>query len=103
MAVKWAGEQNYTEAARWFHKAAEQGNASAQLNLGGMYAKGRGVPRDHTLAYMWTLIATAYAKGAVKTKAEQNRDILVKHMTSQQIAEAQAGALSFRPQVISGP
>ena len=30
------------EAARWYQKAAEQGNAEAQLTLGDMYSGGRG-------------------------------------------------------------
>ena len=31
------------EAAKWFRKAADQGYAPAQYNLGGMYTKGNGV------------------------------------------------------------
>jgi TPR repeat protein len=33
-------------AAAWFHRAAAQGYAPAQFNLGLMYANGEGVPRD---------------------------------------------------------
>ena len=36
----------YTEAARWFRKAAEQGEPRAQYDLRLMYNTGRGVPRD---------------------------------------------------------
>jgi TPR repeat protein len=32
--------QNYVEAAKWMRKAADQGDAGAQNNLGVMYAKG---------------------------------------------------------------
>ena len=32
--------QNYTEAAKWYRLAAEQGNAQAQYNLGFLYAEG---------------------------------------------------------------
>jgi TPR repeat protein len=39
-----------TEAPRWFRRAAEQGNAAAQYNLGTMYANGAGVPRDASQA-----------------------------------------------------
>ena len=35
-------EQNLSEAATWFRKAAEQGFAKAQNNLGVMYRKGQG-------------------------------------------------------------
>ena len=33
---------NHAEAAAWFRRAAEQGDADAQLNLGIMYLVGRG-------------------------------------------------------------
>ena len=37
------GTQDYAEAVRWFRKAAEQGDADAQFNLGRMYYEGQGV------------------------------------------------------------
>lgn len=37
-------------AAAWFYRAAEQGHAAAQFNLGLMYAEGQGVPKDSTKA-----------------------------------------------------
>jgi TPR repeat protein len=40
--------QDYAEAVKWFRKAAEQGNAMAQYNLGIAYANGQGVSRDDT-------------------------------------------------------
>jgi TPR repeat protein len=44
---------NAAEAARWYRKAADQGNAHAQAQLGLMYANGTGVPRDDTEAARW--------------------------------------------------
>ncbi len=41
--------QDYAEAARWYRKAAEQGDAGAQHNLGLLYAKGVGVRYERTL------------------------------------------------------
>jgi hypothetical protein len=41
------------EAARWYLKAAEQSHAQAQYNLGLMYLKGHGVPRDKALSRLW--------------------------------------------------
>jgi uncharacterized protein len=46
-------EQNFAEAAVWFLKAAVQGNAGAQFNLGLLYQNGHGVPRDAGLAVHW--------------------------------------------------
>jgi len=34
------------EAVKWWSKAAEQGDATAQYGLGNVYREGRGVPKD---------------------------------------------------------
>ncbi len=39
-------ERSPIDAARWFRKSAEQGNAHAQLWLGDMYREGKGVKLD---------------------------------------------------------
>jgi uncharacterized protein len=49
--------QNYAEALKWYRLAADQGNASAQNNLGGMYAAGRGPPQDYAEALKWYRLA----------------------------------------------
>lgn len=41
---------NYQEAVKWFKKAANQGVAQAQSNLGAMYDKGEGVRPDESKA-----------------------------------------------------
>ena len=46
-----------SRVARWFLRAAEQGNADAQYNLGVMYHEGRSVPQDYTEAARWFLRA----------------------------------------------
>ena len=38
---------------RWYRKAADQGDAVAQFNLGSMYSKGQGVPQDYAQAVVW--------------------------------------------------
>lgn len=38
--------KDYVEAAKWFRRAANQGRAEAQQNLGGMYSRGQGVPQN---------------------------------------------------------
>ena len=45
--------QNYTQAEQWYRKAAEQGYANAQYNLGVMYAKGEGVRQNYKIAKEW--------------------------------------------------
>ena len=51
--VKAYNVGNYTEAVKCFRKAAEQGNATAQFNLGYCYEKGQGVAKDETEAVKW--------------------------------------------------
>ena len=42
-----------TEAVKWFSKAAEQGNAFYQAELGYNYYFGFGVPQDYAEAVKW--------------------------------------------------
>ena len=37
----------------WYRKAADQGDADAQFNLGGQYARGHGVAKDVAEAARW--------------------------------------------------
>ncbi|WP_148132454.1 tetratricopeptide repeat protein, partial [Neisseria sp. HMSC074B07] len=41
------------QAVQWYRKAAEQGLADAQYNLGMMYANGQGVRQDYAEAVRW--------------------------------------------------
>ena len=45
--------RDYAAAVSWYRKAADQGDARAQFNLGAMYAKGQGVLRDSAVAILW--------------------------------------------------
>ena len=53
----WLGslvEEDYAEAAKWFRKAADQGNLNAQSSLGQLlYEGGKGVEKDYTEAAKW--------------------------------------------------
>jgi len=70
------GQKSPEEAAKWFGRAAEQGVASAQFNLGVLYKRGEGVAQDDKQAFFWFQVAaeqnfpqaqhnlaTAYAEG----------------------------------------
>ncbi len=56
-------KQDYAEAARWFRKAADQGNAIAQSNFASQYEEGKGVKQDYAEAARW------YRKAADQGKA----------------------------------
>ncbi len=51
-------KKDYTQAAQWYRKAAEQGHAEAQTDLGYMYERGYGVTKNLKTAVEW------YARGA---------------------------------------
>jgi len=78
---------------RWYRKAADQGNALAQTNLGGMYLNGWGVPQDNVQAHMWYSLAAAQGEN----HARKNHDLLAEKMTPAQIAEAQRLAREWKP------
>ncbi|MDL2279114.1 sel1 repeat family protein [Desulfovibrio sp. OttesenSCG-928-G11] len=44
---------NLKEAARWFQKAAEQGDCTAQAHLGAMHYFGENVAKDYGIAASW--------------------------------------------------
>ncbi len=49
--------QDYSEAAKWYRRAAELGHAGAQLYLGNFLANGKGVEQDLVEAYKWVELA----------------------------------------------
>ena len=72
------------EAVKLYRKAADQGDAPAQVNLGVMYENGSGVPEDLVKAYVWYNIAGANGEELAK----KNLAIVEKEMTFDQKAEA---------------
>jgi TPR repeat protein len=52
--------QDYAEAAKWYRRAAEQGNAPSQIPLGSMYLQGQGVLQDYTEALKWFRLAAEH-------------------------------------------
>ena len=52
-------EQDFSEAARWYLKLAQQGDVRAQTTLGLMYSRGYGVKKDPQAAHRWWSFAAA--------------------------------------------
>jgi TPR repeat protein len=46
-------EADFVAAAEWYRKASAQHHGLAQFNLGIMYLRGQGVPRDQKLSLTW--------------------------------------------------
>ena len=102
---------NYVIAMKWWHRAADRGNASAQMKLAYFYGEGRGgTPADYT--YKWYDIAASIVGAKIdglpvaashngeKDNSDQlwYRDQVAKHMTPEQIAEAQRLAREWKPE-----
>lgn len=51
--------RDYSRAAEWFRRSAQQGYRKAQFKLGLMYARGLGVTQDYIEAYAWLKIAAS--------------------------------------------
>lgn len=64
--------RNYSNAMKWYKKAAEQGHARAQYNLGVLYDQGNGVPQHYGEAMKW------YRKAAEQgnTNAQYNLGVM---------------------------
>ena len=73
--------RDYAEAVKWFRRAAEQGLAQAQGNLGACYAKGLGVPQDYVEAYAWFVLAEENTRGG-NPVAARSRAAVVGQFTS---------------------
>ena len=69
------------QAASWYRKAAEQGNASAQNNLGVMYGSGEGVPEDDRQAVFW------YRKAAEQGDASAQYNLGLRYHNGEGVPE----------------
>ena len=79
---KQAVQQDETQAARWFTKAAEDGSVPAQYKLSLLYWGGHGVPKDVNKAYFWAVLARAGGQEGSKDLAK----VLANGMTRAQSA-----------------
>ena len=85
--------RDYATALRFILPQAEQGDASAQYNLGVLYDNGLGVPQDKVRAYMWFTLSVAQGRDG----AAAFRDLIARRMTPAEIAEAQKLAREWKP------
>ena len=86
--------QSDADAMTWYRRAADQGHATAQNNLGAMYADGQGVGQDYVEAMMWFILASKSGD----PDAPQSIDMARRLMTPSQMDEAQRRAQAWRPQ-----
>ncbi len=85
-------DRDYGQAAKWFRKAAVEGEPTAQYLLGTLYELGHGVPQDIVEAYAWMDVGTRYGDPFIVTE----RDALVTRMSNGQLAEALERSAGYR-------
>lgn len=78
---------DYSLAAIWYRKAAEQGEENSQNNLGGLYEYGQGVPQDYAEAYFWFSLASAR-----QPHYSENRDNVASQLTKTILLQTQERA-----------
>ncbi|HAH09981.1 MAG TPA: hypothetical protein DCL54_13045 [Alphaproteobacteria bacterium] len=98
------------EAATWYQRAADYGNAQAQYNYATMLETGAPVPKDEIEAYKYYRLAQAQgfvgvgydpvAKRASSTLPVPG-ELLAQRLTAEQKAEGEARIAKFKP--LSGP
>ena len=76
-------------ATNWYRRAAEQGNADAQSNLGVKYFFGKSLAQNDLKAYVWFSVAAANGSEA----AGKNLVVLKRRMTKPQIQLAAKNSL----------
>lgn len=85
--------RDYETARRVWTTDAQGGDIKAQFQLGRMYERGEGVPRNPVQAYMWYSLAHKGGNGDAGLAAH----FLKQKMTAQQIAQAEQAVANFRP------
>jgi hypothetical protein len=84
-------------AAKWFRRAADQGLAYAQLNLGLMHAAGRGVPQDNVEAVKWIELSVfGLPPGAARSDAARALKDVAEKMTDEELLRARTLQRDFK-------
>ena len=82
-------KQDYKTAMEKWRPLAEDGNTSAQVNLGVLYYEGRGVPRNYEEALKW------YKMAAMQGHAEAEYNLAVAYAQGRGVEQNQREALRF--------
>ena len=90
-AVRVLNNRNFETAYKMLAPLAEKGNAAAQLIVGMMYFKGKGIGKNIVQADKWLLISEELGQEAGK----KNRIFVERQMNSDQILKARKLAKSW--------
>ena len=73
--------EQYSEAAKWYQRAAAKGNATAQTLLASQYLNGQGVAVDPVRAFAWYELAAKQGHA----NAARARDATERQMTTEEV------------------
>lgn len=90
----FAVEQDYTEALKWYGRAAEQNDPKAQALLGACHFRGWGVEKNFAEAYAWVSQSASRDKGAAGLLSS-----LESEMSPEQRAAGKKRAEELRAQI----
>ena len=93
--------QDDAEAVKWYERAAAQGSAKGQYQLGAVYARSAQV-KDPVQGYKWlTIAASTLASGpqggVTADQATTLRTLIEGELSKDEIAKAKAEADAFKP------
>ncbi|HKP24027.1 MAG TPA: tetratricopeptide repeat protein [Dongiaceae bacterium] len=93
--------QDDAEAVKWYERAATQGSAKGQYQLGALYARSAQV-KDPFQGYKWLTIAARTLEsgsqgGVTADQATTLRTLIQSELSKDQIAKAKAEADAFKP------
>jgi TPR repeat protein len=88
-------ERDYTQAAKWYKRAAFQGHYLAIHSLSYLYAHGRGVRKDLINAYAWNILITAQGWDMAKSFKME----LEKIMNQEQLNRAQILSIELKKKI----
>jgi len=93
--------QDDAEAVKWYERAAMQGSAKGQYQLGAVYARSAQV-KDPYQGYKWLTIAAHTLEsgpqgGVTADQATTLRTLIEGQLNKDQIAKARAEAKAFKP------
>ena len=81
--------KDFSEAVKWYHKAAEQNYAPAQNNLANSYANGQGVAKDEVEAVKW------YRKAAEQNYARAQSNLAYSYANAHGVPKDEAEAVKW--------
>ena len=90
--------QDYSSAASWFRKAAEQGLPQAQEQIAKLLKSGQGVPQDKFEAYVWMLVSS----DAGNHRVEGDLQVLEADLGTNQVEQAKTKAREMEGSVTRG-